>query len=274
MSWGQPGNWHFTLFPALEQNALFQLPADGQLPESPTDTARKNAVTVMETPLSVFYCPSRRPAIVVTTANYGLSNATQPTLSAKGDYAANCGAYKEDANGESWGGYYSNMKTPVADIVKMRKEKSWMDLSRNYTGVIYQFSKVTIGQIRDGLSNTLLFGEKGLDTRFYTTYVYEGNTLWGEDCAEYCGENHHKSLRTTYGGSYNGNTFSESTSRLPKQDRTGYTGCGEVFGSAHAGSFGVAMCDGSVQRLTYSVSPEVFHCLGNKADGKAVTLPQ
>ncbi|MDO5113765.1 MAG: DUF1559 domain-containing protein, partial [Planctomycetia bacterium] len=253
MSWGQPGGWYFALLPALEQNALFQLPADGQLPESPSDTQRKNGTTVMETPLSVFNCPSRRPPQLAEVGGYGLNNSTQPSKSMKGDYVANYGAYN---SGSGFGAVQYGPS--VTDVAAMRKkEKSWPDYSSTYTGVCYNFSKVTIGQIRDGLSNTILYGEKGLDPRFYTTYLFEGNYSWPDDRTDYLGDPHSKSIRSSYGGYYKDNVFQDDTLRLPKQDRYGYTDSNRCFGSAHSGALGIALCDGSVQRLTYSVSPEV-----------------
>ncbi|MDO5112927.1 MAG: DUF1559 domain-containing protein [Planctomycetia bacterium] len=271
MSWGQPGGWYFALLPALEQNALFQLPADGQLPESPSDTQRKNALTVMETPVSVFNCPSRRPPQLVGIYPYSMYNSeSQPKMAMKGDYAANHGAYNSGT------GVPDPIGGPsTSDAALMRKkEKSWPDYTSNYTGVCYNFSKVTIGQIRDGLSNTILYGEKGLDPRFYTNYQYESSsTSWPDDNCDFAGDQHTKTIRSTYGGYYKDNVFYENTTRMPRQDRFGYTDSNRCFGSAHSGAFGVALCDGSVQRLTYSASPEVIHCLGDKADGKAVTLP-
>ncbi|MDO4585163.1 MAG: DUF1559 domain-containing protein [Planctomycetia bacterium] len=270
MSWGQPGSWVYTLLPALEQNALFQLPADGQLPENPSDIQKENALTVMQTPVSVFNCPSRRPSQLVRISTGGLYNSKpRPELAMKGDYVANQGSYN------SGSGYPSPIYGPTTlEVESMRKkETSWPDYSSKYTGVCYMFSKITIGQIRDGLSNTILYGEKGLDPRFYTDYQYEDSTSWPDDSCDFSGDQHARTIRTTYGGSYKNNVFYEDATRLPKQDRFGYIDSSRCFGSAHAGSLGMALCDGSVQRMTYSVSPEVFHCLGNKADGKAVTLP-
>ncbi|MDO4585410.1 MAG: DUF1559 domain-containing protein [Planctomycetia bacterium] len=271
MSWGQPGSWVYTLLPALEQNALFQLPADGQLPENPDDVQWENAVTVQQTPVSVFNCPSRRPSQLVGVATgsmYNAKNRADPAM--KGDYVANQGAYNSRT------GYPSPIAGPsTSDAALMRKkEKSWPDYTSNYTGVCYMFSKIAIGQIRDGLSNTILYGEKGIDPRFYTDYQYGDSTSWPDDSCDFSGDQHARTIRSTYGGYYKDDVFQENTYHLPKQDRLGYTACNQSFGSAHAGALGIALCDGSVQRLTYSVSPEVFHCLGNKADGKAVTLPQ
>ena len=274
LNWGQPGSWCYTLLPALEQNALFQLPADGQMPEKPSDIHQSKVIEVMSTPVSVFNCPSRRPSQLYTTRTTSMRNATMPSPSMKGDYVANFGAYRTLEGGFGAG----NPSVPgptTSEIQEMRqKKKSWPDYSPQNTGICYMFSKVTIGEIRDGLSNTILYGEKGIDPTFYTEYKVGERTSFTNDYCDFAGEGDAEVTRSTYGGYYdNNNVFQSSSSRLPMQDRLGYHDCGNRFGSAHAGSLGAALCDGSVQRISYSVEPEVWHCLGNKSDGKPFTLP-
>jgi prepilin-type processing-associated H-X9-DG protein len=46
------------------------------------------------------------------------------------------------------------------------------------------------------------------------------------------------------------------------------------FGSPHNAGFHMAMCDGSVHFVSYEIAGEVHQRLGNRADGRAVTVPE
>lgn len=262
----QPASWCYTLLPALEQNALFQLSSDGDVPEKPSTTQTSGAKTLMETPLPIFHCPSRRtPKLYETRPNVGLRNGgTMPSQSTKCDYAASAGTYN------SGSGIWSYNGPTTSDVAGYRANKNWPSYSSNHTGVTYIFSKTAVGAIRDGLSNTYLYGEKFLEPELYES-MYVGSSICGaNDYSHWCGSDA-EVLRSTFGGTYSGTTFTRSSSaRPPLQDRAGYRGVYQ-FGSAHAGAVGMVLCDGSVQRVSYSVDAEIHQCHGDRADGKAAS---
>ncbi|MDO4576251.1 MAG: DUF1559 domain-containing protein [Planctomycetia bacterium] len=276
LSMGQPGSWLYTLLPALEQNALYQSLSDGRMPEDPSTEQKSRATELLVTPVSIFNCPSRRTPKLVHVSSGGLQNGTRGSEGYKGDYAGCLGAFQKGR------GYWSNNGPSASDVKAIRAgTKGWYDYSKavevgfkgaaDYSGTTYSLSQVRSGQIRDGMSNTFLYGEKGVQPEYYDP----DSSLWHftNDYPDMCGEGDGEVCRYTYCGSFSGNTFSKAGSAyLPLQDRSGYSACNTHFGSAHAGALGMGMCDGSVQRIPYSVDPQVFHCLGDKADGKAVSM--
>ena len=85
----QPGSWCYSLLPFLEQNALWQLGSDG---DKSTGGEIKNANTTrLKTPISIFYCPSRRPPNLMNGHTAARNNNAFTGGVAKSDYAANGG---------------------------------------------------------------------------------------------------------------------------------------------------------------------------------------
>lgn len=243
----QPGAWSFSLLPFLEQNALFQNGADGDV-ETISSQQKTGAYECAMTPLPIFNCPSRRQAKLYTINITTVLNATKPATGARGDYAANVGSYNSASSS-------SNAITGWSDGRTKFKNRTWTNSSHN--GVIFDFSEISMGEIRDGTSNTYLFGEK------YASPDYYENTTSYDDNGIYAGQDSDNSRSC--------GTLSSLTILTPLQDRKSYTGSTQ-FGSAHAGAFGMIMCDGSVQRVSYSVDANTHIYLGCRNDGEPVTL--
>lgn len=233
----QPGGWTYVILPYLEQQALWAL---GQNGTASNDQTQQNAAKERAaTPISVYLCPSRRTNKLYPYTGAKLHNMATTSEAGKQDYAGN-GASAGPSYPSGWG-------TTPSDIETGKNTKA----NTNADGVIYSKSELTLGEIRDGLSNTILAAEKYVETARYETGKAQGDDL------------------TQFNGADNDNI--RYSSQAPRQDRQSFDS-GLIFGSAHAGAFGAALCDGSVQRISYSIDQDVFLYLGKRSDGNIVTL--
>lgn len=245
----QPGSWCYSLLPFLEQTALFQMGGDGKKEKSSDQIAgaeQRNSIAV-----GIFYCPSRRAAktypIISDSQYQANSSYTSGGTYAKTDYAANYGS--------AFGGGQAQSYSP--NSIEGSEKYSWnqdKEVTTPANGVILKRSEVTLGEIRDGTSNTYLIGEKYIQPEHYETANFMDNNfiLWH--------------------GADNDNHASTYTGRQPMQDRSLGT-YNHRFGSCHSGAFGMAFCDGSVQRIAYSIEDVTHQNLGNRRDMQVVTLP-
>ena len=234
----QPGGWIFQQLPYLEQTSLHQLGAG-----RPDTEKRQFAAQVIATPLSFMNCPTRRKAITYPM-NPTHRNADYTDVAARTDYAASAG----DAD---WSEPYTWEASSLAEGDAPNAQ--WAQLPQ-YTGVCFERSEVTVADVKDGTSNTYMVGEKYLNPDHYAT-----GTDPSDDWSMYSGhqdDNH----RVTH---YNAR---------PKRDRIGLSDR-ISFGSAHSAGFQVALCDGSVRMISFSVEQEVHRRLGNMKDRLPVTLP-
>jgi prepilin-type N-terminal cleavage/methylation domain-containing protein len=226
----QPGGWVYNVLPYIEQENLHSVGAGRTFAEK-----QQLNTQVVSVALPGLHCPSRRAARAYTNIfNAVAFNCNNIPNVARTDYAMNCG----------WGGVPhgrgsdsiaagENLDGPV----------------RN--GISYERSMVKRGGIRDGLSNTLMIGEKYLNPDAYST---------GRDGAD---------NETAYSGNDNDNYRSAEQNRRPIQDRGG-TSIYENFGGAHSNGCLFVRCDGSVFTINYSIEPSVYHALGGRNDGLVV----
>lgn len=248
----QPGSWAYSLLPFVEQNALFQMGADGAFEKSTTQN--NGAETRGKSPLSFWYCPSRRATKlypILTDTQYSANHTyAAGDVYAKSDYSANYGSNIDVGEGSAE--YSPNSFAAAANFAWESNNQA-----KNANGTIYKHSSITIGQIRDGTTNTYLIGEKYLEPGHYEAQA--ANVTTNDNIFVYRGadtDNHVTAKSTT----------------MPMQDRANYSHF-HSFGSPHAGTLGIAMCDGSVQRISYSIDSEVHQNLGNRKDGNAVQIP-
>jgi prepilin-type N-terminal cleavage/methylation domain-containing protein/prepilin-type processing-associated H-X9-DG protein len=247
INWKQPSGWLYNLLPYVEAQTLHDIELGKA---GPAIVAA--ADQLVATTFSFVNCPSRRAATPLTNANTGERQAAT-------DYAGNGGelfwgfvASGSGSNNTSMTGpadYYAGTVSPG--------RAGWFDAIKRSNGVFYGTSQTTVADIEDGASNTYLMGEKYLNSLNYST-----NTDAGDDQNMYTGYQDDV-IRWTGPGN--------DVDYAPRQDQKVDIPRGVfIFGSAHSGGFNVAMCDGSVHLIAYSVDLDTHRRLGNRRDGQPI----
>jgi prepilin-type processing-associated H-X9-DG protein len=249
----QPGGWGYTTLPYLEQQALFDL-GEGASGDAYLQAGQQRIATA----LPVHYCPSRRKARIYPNTKVRLKpyvhyGSTKPTFVAKNDYATNLGDREK-----SWPGGKAPWTLAEADEPGRFKWREVVSQSREWhSGVCFSYSCLELREITDGLSRTYLIGEKQLNP-----LMYENGDSDGDDGTVYA--------------CHNSDTHRSTHPRFPPRqdgDPAGDQDYYGSFGSAHVGRFHMAMCDGSVAGISYSIDANVHQALGTRAGGEIARVP-
>lgn len=197
-----------------------------------------------QTALSVYFCPTRRNANMNLLSTNDLPDqgwTTTPVPGALGDYGA--------CEGDNSNGQYNTHLADGAMIIADHKTAT------NPAGgllITYWKSRTNIALITDGLSNTLLIGEK---------HVKQGS--WGNTTGD--------------GSIYNGDPGNQNSARVAGAGyllaRTPKDSYNLQFGGYHPGVCQFVFCDGTVRAIDVSIDGTLLGYLAQRDDGNAVTLP-
>jgi prepilin-type N-terminal cleavage/methylation domain-containing protein/prepilin-type processing-associated H-X9-DG protein len=233
------GTWAVYILPFLEQQDLYNL---WQLQPLSTDTApyavdfAQQSAAAVQTPVKTYFCPSRRtpstaPTLSSTAAGLvpgtggSIDGDSQP--GALGDYAANIGTTGND--------YFTATINP--EVPNGPFQLGW------------GLQGVTLIQITDGLSSTILVGDKHVyahgfgQTRYFDNSIYNGDNYWS--CTRSGGPQYPISTSI-----YNHNPFNDW-----------------AWGSYHPGVCQFVFGDGHVEAVSNSIDPNTLGYLCQINDG-------
>jgi prepilin-type N-terminal cleavage/methylation domain-containing protein len=261
----QPGGWIYNVLPFIEQQALHDLGSDGN-PNAVTPQQLKGAADVLEQPITIINCPSRRPNQAWPMELWvSLRNAeVRPSpVAGRSDYAISSGTRMTEIN-EGPKSY-----TEAATFGWAVETTSNPDL---LDGISFQISRVTIQRITDGTSQTLMIGEK-----FIPPSAYENGTF-KSDNETWCTGWNNDNFRIIFGKqSAAGSSLYSVDSPLPDTDgkvtgNNSTTPTADRFGSAHPSVWIAAYCDGSTHAISYDADPEMLRRLASRHDGMELNL--
>lgn len=245
----QPGGWTYNVLAYIELEELHNT-GKGLDYFSGSPNKRDVLTQLIVTPISTFYCPSRRSCQLYPGGNAvpQIRNLKAPTdrMVAKTDYAACAG----DTSNAS-----ATLNNAPRHTREMDTHTAWGDHYKDVTGVVFQRSTITPGEITDGTSNTYCIGEKFMMPGHYTELTWNGEVDTGDNESIHLGFDR---------------DHSRSAFNVPTMDRE-LTGVSPYeFGSPHAGGLNMAFCDGSVRTINYDIDVNIHRCLGNRHDGIAL----
>jgi len=292
----QPGSWIYQLLPYVEQPAIYNLPGSDGGANVVTKVQLVAASELLLSPISMFNCPSRRSAILYpwdpnVSSAFEEKNALHTDTSAHSDYAANAGDGFPDIDGDGAPGgqafYFANEECSgssqfgapynAGDFVLLWPPEpvpgsggiTYASADANYcwpskdsqTGVNFLGAEIRLKEITDGVSNTMLFGEKWMDPD-----KYEDGTDPGDNQCMYNGFD--IAVNRWGGGSRRDASRNATLASIPGPDQQGVKNF-ETWGSAHPIGYLTVFCDGGVEFLNYDMDGAVLANLCNRYDGEA-----
>ena len=260
----QPGGWIYNVLPFIEQQALHDLGSDGN-PNTLTTQQLAGAADVLEQPISIINCPSRRsnnPWPMKIDSPDDLPNAEyrgDSAVAGRSDYAMSSGTRSTELNE----GPDDYADAEDFDWVQKTVPK-WFEL---LDGISFQRSQIKIQHITDGTSQTLLIGEKFIPPSDYETGSFRGdNETW---CTGWNNDN----FRVIFGTQTAiGSPIYNIRPPIPDVDNSSEVDVQARFGSSHPGVWIAAYCDGSTHAINYEANPEMLRRLASRHDGMELNL--
>jgi prepilin-type N-terminal cleavage/methylation domain-containing protein len=255
---GQPGGWTYNVLPFVDGSTYHDL-GMGLIGTGSISNKKPYLAQAAQNPMAIFYCPSRRsPLVYPLASSANTCNSAQVAAAARSDYAANAGTYYNPATGQgtnyagtSYNAFWTSVSTS-GDPSFAGPGYLYPDMSAA-DGVIFTVSMVTMSDIRDGASNTMMMSEKYIDPLHYTDGMDLGDS----------------------GPIFSGSApdWQRWASNGPVQDKRGFTNVAS-FGSCHVDGLNVATCDNSVHWTNYNIDVPTFKLLCCRNDMQSLQATQ
>jgi prepilin-type N-terminal cleavage/methylation domain-containing protein len=260
--------WPVLIMPYVEADNIFKL----WNTKTPTMFAwefKEQTQPTREATIKTFFCPSRRGPMLSpvdqNTDDLGTHNAS--LAGACGDYAGN------DGDGAAYNAISGAKGVIIAGFPTFRGKKPGDDPGHPYFDVEVLASigsRIGFRDITDGLSTTLLVGEKQVRPT-HLGKVGDG------DSAYYSGGG--PTIRTAQRSAgctpiVNGECTGSNKHPLARYPQWGDNNePGGCFGSAHPGVCQFVFCDGSVHAISVDIDLVNLSWLANRNDGHVISYP-
>jgi prepilin-type N-terminal cleavage/methylation domain-containing protein/prepilin-type processing-associated H-X9-DG protein len=266
-SWG----WMYQVMQFIEQDNLWAY----YEPVTDPKSAKFQGDYFIEANIPKIYnCPSRRGRVSDLT-HAGAWNG-QTVIVNPADYAGNGGTFSL-----GWGGTDGTDNTGVFNgvIHALAPGQS----PRPISTTVVKGAPLKFADITDGLSNTMLIGEKAVNK---VTYQSASSGTWG-DYENYAEGLAWDNIRYgTFGDAFDNDPYNPTAKHTspnnPVQDQAAPLAIYGTpdhpawpnwhWGSAHPGGFNAAMADGSVRSISYNIDLLTQYYLCNRKDGQVFNL--
>jgi prepilin-type N-terminal cleavage/methylation domain-containing protein/prepilin-type processing-associated H-X9-DG protein len=235
--------WGFQILPYIEETGLHDL----RDPNAKAFTAAIVERVIATKPVTFYFCPSRRrptaqgPRYLIDYASsvpthLNINDTTKAPVFREGEYwCANPPTGSTDPHGRNTNGV---LKCTALGIIT--RTPRWGTATR-------------IEQVTDGMSSTMMYSEKWVETDAYDTGQWYDDRGWTDG--------------------YDPDIV-RSTAQPPRPDDPVDNNQDPFFmGSAHPGGINACFGDGSVHSISYDVDPHIFNRWGNRRDDLPAEAP-